>query len=294
MSKQPIVATFSIAACDLDTGEWGVAVQSKFMGVGVVVPWAKANIGAVATQARINTTYGPEGLQLMANGISPTEAISQLTASDPEHSIRQFAMVDSKGEVAAFTGADCMDWAGHLTGDGFSCQGNILAGPEVLAGMAEAYKQTPGDLADRMMAALQAGQEAGGDIRGRQSAAILVVKEDAGFAGFNDRYIDLRVDDHTEPIKELKRLLELYRFTFLPDKPDSIPCLGTIVFDLQRYLKVLGYYEGELDGTTDVRAELKRYAEAKELQALLRNDNRVSVPLIINLRETAMTVPLKK
>lgn len=293
MSNQPIVATFSIVAHDRKAGEWGIAVQSKFMGVGVVVPWAKANIGAVATQARINTSYGLQGLELMAAGLSPEAAVSKLTAADPDSSIRQFAMVNAKGEVVAFTGEDCMDWAGHLLGDGFSCQGNILAGPKVVEDMADVFSRTHGDLADRMMASLEAGQLAGGDIRGRQSAAILVVKEGAGFAGFNDRYIDLRVDDHMEPIRELKRLLELYRFTFLPDKPESLPYSGTILFDLQRYLRTLGYYNGCLDGTTDVTAELRHYTKEKQLEELLRNDDRVSTELILRLRDAAMAVPAK-
>lgn len=288
MRDNQIVSTFSIVACDLAAGEWGVAVQSKFLGVGSVVPWAKAGVGAVATQARANTTYGPRGLELMESGVSAPEAVRQLTAADPDRAVRQVAMVDANGNVSAFTGPDCMNWAGHVTGKGFSCQGNILAGPQVVEGIANAYCQADGDLADRLIAALQGGQTAGGDSRGRQSAAIMVVKEKGGYNGFTDRYFDLRVEDHLEPIEELKRIVELYRFVFLERKPESIPYSGTILYDLQGVLRRLGYYQGDLDGRTDVSSEVHRYANEHQLSQLLRTDNRISTELILQMRSAAM------
>jgi uncharacterized Ntn-hydrolase superfamily protein len=197
-------------------------------------------------------------------------------------------MVDGPGQAAAYTGPDCMNWAGHVTGDGFSCQGNILAGPQVVEGSAEAYTRAEGDLADRLLAALEGGQRAGGDRRGRQSAAILVVKDQGGYNGFTDRYIDLRVEDHLYPIAELKRVVELYRFVFLKNKPESIPYGGTILYDLQGLLGQLGYYQGELNGLTDVSAELENFAKALGLQRLLRNDGRISTELILQLRREAM------
>lgn len=288
MRDNQIVSTFSIVACDLKAQEWGVAVQSKFLGVGSVVPWAKAGVGAVATQARANTTYGPRGLELMESGSSAQEAVHELTTADPDCSVRQVAMVDADGNASAFTGPDCMNWAGHIIGRGFSCQGNILAGPQVVEGMANAFSKASGDLADRMIAALQGGQQVGGDSRGRQSAAIMVAKDKGGYNGFTDRYFDLRVEDNLEPIEELKRIVELYRFVFLEKKPESIPYSGTILFDLQGALRRLGYYKGDLNGITDVSAELKRYASEHQLERLLRTDGRVSTELILRMRSDMM------
>ncbi len=206
-----VVATFSIIGCDPETGDLGVAVQSKFFGVGSVVPWAKAGVGAVATQAFANTTYGPRALGLLAEGRSPKEALAVLTAADEGRDRRQVGIVDAKGEAASFTGAKAMAWAGHRTGKNYACQGNILAGEEVIAAMANAFEATPGPLPERLVAALAAGQAAGGDKRGMQSAALLVVREGGGYGGFNDRFVDLRVEDHERPIEELARLLALHR-----------------------------------------------------------------------------------
>ena len=203
------VATFSIVAYDPDTKDLGVAVESKFFAVGAVVPWAKAGVGAIATQAFGNTTYGPRGLELLASGKTPAEAIEMLTSSDEGRDRRQVGMVDAKGNVATYTGKGCNPWAGGKTGTCYSAQGNILMGEQVVAAMCEAFEKSKGELADRLLAALEAGQAAGGDSRGQQSAALVVVRERGGYAGFNDRYIDLRVDDNPEPIKELGRLLKI-------------------------------------------------------------------------------------
>jgi uncharacterized Ntn-hydrolase superfamily protein len=210
----PPVATFSIVAYDPETGDLGVAVQSRFLGVGAVVPWAKAGIGAVATQSYANTTYGPEGLRLMADGMSAGAALGKLTNADPKRQLRQAALINGKGEAAAFTGDSCHDWAGHRVGKHYSVQGNILAGERVVEAMAKAFEKGEGDLGDRMIGALVAGQEAGGDTRGKQSAALLIVRKGAGYAGLNDRYRDIRVDDHATPIKELHRIYQLHRRTF--------------------------------------------------------------------------------
>ena len=214
----PPVATFSLVACDPRTGELGVAVQSKFFGVGSVVPWARAGVGAVATQSYANTRYGPEGLALLAAGKTPEEVLAALTGADADAPRRQAGMVDARGRAAAFTGTNCVAWAGHLVGTNFCAQGNLLAGEAVVAAMARAFDAArakgEGELADWLVAALQAAQEAGGDRRGQQSAALLVVKEGGGYGGFNDRFIDLRVEDHAQPIGELARLLAKHKEFF--------------------------------------------------------------------------------
>lgn len=213
-SADPPVATFSIVAYDPDAQEWGVAVQSKFLGVGAVVPFAKAGVGAVATQAWANTTYGPRGLDLLAAGKSAQQVVDALTSADERAARRQVGVVDGKGDAATFTGEGCTEWAGGIAGEHYCVQGNILAGEEVVKAMAEAFESAEGDLGDRMIAALHAGQAKGGDRRGMQSAALLIVKEGGGYGGFSDRYRDVRVDDHDEPIEELQRIYELHKRVF--------------------------------------------------------------------------------
>jgi uncharacterized Ntn-hydrolase superfamily protein len=214
----PPVATFSIAAFDPETKELGVAVQSKFIAVGAVVPWARAGVGAVATQAFANTTFGPRGLELLEKGVPPDEALVRLLEADRGRERRQVGLVNARGESATFTGSQCNAWAGGIAGENYCVQGNILAGEEVVKAMEKGFRQAGGDLGDRLIAALQAGQDAGGDARGKQSAALLVVREGWGYAGLNDRYRDVRVDDHVEPIVELKRVYELHRRIFPPPK----------------------------------------------------------------------------
>jgi len=209
------VATYSIVAFDPATGDLGIAVQSKFFGVGSVVPWAKAGVGAVATQSYANTTYGPEGLKLMAAGQAPEAVLKQLTEADPARALRQVGMVDAKGRAASFTGKRCNAWAGHHVGDHYAAQGNLLTGEPVVKDMAAAFEKArkePGSqLADWLIAAVTAAEAAGGDKRGKQSAALLVVRAKGGYAGLNDRFIDIRVEDHKTPIKELTRLLALHK-----------------------------------------------------------------------------------
>lgn len=210
MKNKDLITTFSIVAYDPDNEEWGVAVASKFLAVGSMVPWARAGVGAVATQAWGNPNYGPDGLDLLEEGKTPDEVIEILTEADPRGEFRQLGIIDKNGNTASFTGDQCLDWAGSKEGKNYSVQGNILAGREVVDSMANVFKNSEGPLADRLIAALEAGQEAGGDKRGRQAAALFVVKENAGINGLDDRYIDLRVDDHQTPIQELKRLLQLF------------------------------------------------------------------------------------
>lgn len=213
-AELPVVATFSIVAFDPETQELGVAVQSKFIAVGSVVPWAKAGVGAIATQSYANTKYGPKALELLAQGETPEAVMTKLTEDDKRPAVRQVGIVNAKGESATFTGEKCNAWAGGIKGENFSCQGNILAGEDVVKNMAKSFQESKGDLGERLISALQAGQDAGGDKRGMQSAALLIVHEKWGYGGYNDRYRDLRVDDHAEPIKELKRIYDLHREIF--------------------------------------------------------------------------------
>lgn len=224
--RERVVATYSIVAFDPATGDLGVAVQSKFFGVGTVVPWAKAGVGAVATQATPNIRYASRALNML-EAHQPVDAIVKLLpADDPQGDRRQFGIVDANGNAAAYTGRSCLPFAGHRTGRNFMVQGNILAGPEVLSSMADAFGKAreaeATELADWLVAALQAGEDAGGDRRGRQSAALLVVREGAGFGGASDRYIDLRVEDHPDPTRELVRLLEIHK-SFYADKHRDRP-----------------------------------------------------------------------
>ncbi len=240
-----IPSTFSIVARDPSNGDLGVIVQSKFPCVGSVVPWAEAGVGAIATQAWANVSYGPRGLELLRDGNSATETLARLLASDdgPQH--RQVGIVDAKGSVVAHTGNECMDWAGHVTGDGFTCQGNILAGEDVVADMADAYEKTDGDLLDKLIAGLKAGQAAGGDKRGMQSAALFVVREAGGYEGGNDRYVDIRVDEHPGPIEELERIFKIYDMTLLSreDLSNLLDISGPLANKLQIMLRDLGYLD---------------------------------------------------
>jgi uncharacterized Ntn-hydrolase superfamily protein len=207
--SQSTPATFSIVALDPENGDLGVAVASKFFGVGVVVPWAKAGVGAITTQAFANTTYGPMGLTFMEQGLTSEETINRLISEDENRDQRQVGIVDFKGTAAAYTGSKCNKWAGDHQGKDYTAQGNILTGEEVVKAMGKTFEESKGELSERLLKALEAGEAAGGDSRGKQSAALLVVRKGGGYGGFDDQYIDLRVDDHAEPLQELKRLLDI-------------------------------------------------------------------------------------
>lgn len=209
--KENIVATFSIVAYDPQTKEWGIAVQSKFLAVGSLVPWAKADVGAIATQSYANTAFGPEGLRLLEQGKSAQEVLDTLLKDDDEKDFRQVGIVDSKGRAATFTGKKCHSWAGGVVGENYAAQGNILVSEETITKMVEVFEGTSGELARRLLKALEAGQSAGGDARGQQSAALLIVQEKAGYRGYNDVKVDLRVDEHSQPITELKRIYAVHQ-----------------------------------------------------------------------------------
>lgn len=222
MKQQDIVATFSIVGYDPHTTELGVAVQSKFIAVGAVVPWAKAGVGAIATQAYANPSYGPRGLEMLAQGKSPEEVAELLTENDEDKEDRQFGIVDATGNSVSFTGKECFEWAGGITGENYAAQGNILVNKETVSSMGKAFEEHDGSLSERLLAALEAAQTAGGDSRGKQSAALYVVKEEGGYGGLNDVFVDLRVDDHPEPIIELSRLYELQRLYFGETKAEDV------------------------------------------------------------------------
>jgi uncharacterized Ntn-hydrolase superfamily protein len=212
---EPLIATYSIAACDLKAGHWGVATQSKFLAVGSVVPWAEPHVGAVATQAYANPRYGPEGLALLREGLDATAVVERLTSADEGREHRQLGVVDAKGGSATYTGAECMTWAGGIAGPCFAAQGNILVSEETVAALAATFTAGEGlPLAARLIACLAAAQSAGGDRRGQQSAALLVVERDGGYASLSDVLVDLRVDDHERPVTELARLYEMHDLLF--------------------------------------------------------------------------------
>ena len=212
---EALVATYSIVGCDLDARQWGVAVQSKFLAVGSVVPWAEAEVGAIATQAYANPSYGPNGLTLLREGLSASEVVERLTAADDGRDDRQLGVVDAQGGSASWTGPGCNDWAGGRTGSCYAAQGNILVGEETVAALAETFEQSQDrPLAERLLEALAAAQAAGGDSRGQQSAALLVVERNGGYAGLSDVLVDVRVDDDEQPIEELRRIYELHQQLF--------------------------------------------------------------------------------
>jgi len=247
MARNDVVATYSIVACDLDAGQWGVAVQSKFLAVGSVVPWAEPHVGAIATQSYANPRYGPEGLALLREGRSAEEAVEALTAADEGRAERQVGIVDGQGRAATFTGEECHDWAGGHTGDGYAAQGNILVSEETVNALAATFEQNGHlSLAERLLECLAAAQAAGGDRRGQQSASLLVVEKDAGYASLSDVVVDLRVDDHQQPIVELRRLYGLHNELFGITPPeDWVTVDETLAAELRDRLTQLDY-DGEL------------------------------------------------
>jgi len=240
---EPVVATYSIVACDLETRQWGVAVQSKFLAVGSVVPWAEPEVGAIATQAYANPTYGPNGLALLRDGLSASQVVERLTSEDEGRDERQVGIVDGRGESASWTGTGCNDWAGHRTGSGYAAQGNILVGEETVAALATTFETTAHlPLAVRLIECLTAAQAAGGDRRGQQSASLLVVQKDGGYAGLSDVLVDLRVDDHERPIPELRRIYELHHRLFgVSPREEWLPLEGELRAEVGERLTRLGY-----------------------------------------------------
>jgi uncharacterized Ntn-hydrolase superfamily protein len=212
---EPPVATYSICACDLAAGQWGVATQSKFLAVGSVVPWAAPEVGAIATQSYANPRYGPDGLALLRDGLSAEEVVQRLTAADEDREVRQLGVVDGEGRAATFTGSGCHAWAGGRTGDAYTAQGNILVSGATVDALATTFEASGGSpLVERLLDCLDAAEAAGGDRRGRQSAALLVVERDGGYAGLSDSLVDLRVDDHEDPLGELRRIHRIHDMLF--------------------------------------------------------------------------------
>ena len=236
--------TFSITACDVEEQTWGVAVASKFLAVGAVVPFARAGAGAVAIQSFANTSFGPRGLDLMASGLSAQKALDELLKDDPDRELRQVGLVDAQGGSATFTGSGCFAWAGGAAGNGYAIQGNILAGGEVIPAMEKAFLQADRLLPARLYAALLAGDRAGGDKRGRQSAAICVVRPKGGYGGYLDRWLDYRVDDHEDPIPRLWELLEMHELYFgKSPQTEHVPIKGKSLEQIRSILKREGYLE---------------------------------------------------
>ena len=236
------VSTYSLVACDLAAGQWGVAVQSKFLAVGSVVPWAEPGVGAIATQAYANPRYGPDGLALLRQGLEAEEVVRRLTDADDGRNERQLGVVDASGRAASYTGVECLDWAGGRSGVGYAAQGNILVSSETADALAESFESSSGPFAERLLEALAAAQSAGGDRRGQQSASLLVVERDGGYAGLSDVVIDLRVDDHERPIEELRRLYELHRRLFdKTPRSEWLPVDDALRAELDERLGRLGF-----------------------------------------------------
>ena len=277
--------TFSIVARDGDA--LGVAVASKFLAVGALVPWAKPGAGAIATQAYANISYGPQGLELLGMGRSADEVVEILTGGDDEREQRQLGAVDAAGNAASFTGSECISWAGGSIGEGYAVQGNILADASVVGSMAEAFEKAGGDLAGRLVAALGAGDGVGGDRRGRQSAAVLVVSPSGGYGGTTDVVADLRVDDHKHPVRELARLLEIHRMLFTkPTEEDLIDIDATLQRELADALVATGYAKKGA-GADEVRKALERFAGWENLEERIVGGPRIDRHLLAVLRNAS-------
>jgi uncharacterized Ntn-hydrolase superfamily protein len=243
MALEPIVATYSIAACDLEAKQWGVAVQSKFLSVGSVVPWAEPEVGAIATQAYANPRYGPNGLALLREGLSAGAVVERLTSEDDGRDARQLGVVDGEGRSASWTGPECNEWAGHRDGPCYAAQGNILVGAETVDAIAETFEATAHlPLAQRLLDCLTAAQAAGGDRRGQQSASLLLVERDGGYASLSDIVVDLRVEDHERPIEELRRIYGLHRLLFeVTPREEWLPLEGELRAEVGKRLATAGH-----------------------------------------------------
>src|SRR5215218_1754105 len=281
MASAKIVATYSIVACDLERGEWGVGVQSKFLAVGAVVPWAEPNVGAIATQAFANVAYGPEGLQLLRDGLPAADVVARLTETDEGRDHRQLGIVDAEGGAATYTGSSCLEWAGGVIGKGYAAQGNILVSEETVTALARTFEGTAGrPLAERLLEALAAAQRAGGDRRGQQSASLLVVKKGGGYGGTSDVMVDLRVDDHLAPIDELRRLYEMYDLLF-GETPEEewVPVDQTLAAELRERLAGLGYRDENLE------AAFNAWVGTENLEERAKGVERIDPVVLAELRK---------
>jgi uncharacterized Ntn-hydrolase superfamily protein len=276
---RPRPSTFSIVAFDPKTKDLGVAVESRFVSVGAVVPFAEAGVGAIATQSFANTSYGPRGLALLRKGTHPKDVLRRLTSQDKDAPQRQVGIVDARGRASSFTGGKCFAWAGHVVGRNYACQGNILAGEAVVQSMGRTFEATEGDLPVRLLASLHAGQAAGGDRRGQQSAALLVVRSKGGYGGRNDRWIDLRVDDHPQPIEELTRVFNIYDATLLnrESPADAVELTADAIRRIQEGLLALGVFKGRPNGKWDAatRAAFDTWAGVNNFENKPPKDGRL-------------------
>ncbi len=279
--------TFSIVALDPSNGDLGVAVQSKFPNAGVTIPFARAGVGAVATQAYCNTSFGPRGLSLLANGASPRQAVDILVEGDDERDYRQLGIVDVRGRAASFTGAACFDWSGGRCGEHYAVQGNTLAGEAVVGAMCRTFEGTAGPLVERLLAVLEAGQAAGGDRRGQQSAAVLVVRQGGGYGGHDDRYADISVYDHPRPIEELRRLYGIHRLTYFRSDPDDLrPIDAAIANELQQILHARGFYKGPANGVFDsaLKKALRDFMGWENYDERIRDDALIDLEVLTDIR----------
>jgi uncharacterized Ntn-hydrolase superfamily protein len=269
------VATYSICACDIPAGQWGVATQSKFLAVGSVVPWAAPQVGAIATQSYANPRYGPDGLELLREGLSAEEVVERLTAADGDRALRQLGVVDGQGRAATFTGDECHAWAGGRIGTGCAAQGNILVSGATVDALAETFEATAGSpLAERLLDCLDAAEAAGGDSRGRQSAALLVVERDGGYAGLSDTLVDLRVDDHPDPLVELRRIYRLHDLLFgTTPKQDWIAIDEVLRAEIDERLARAGH------------PSLAAWAGVENLEERVEGDDAIDPVVLERLRE---------
>jgi len=269
------VATYSICACDLEAGQWGVATQSKFLAVGSVVPWAEPHVGAIATQSYANPRYGPDGLALLREGLPADEVVERLTRADDGRDQRQLGVVDGNGRSATFTGSACHAWAGGRNDSCYAAQGNILVSAETVDALAESFESSAGrPLAERLLDCLDAAQTAGGDRRGQQSAALLVVERDGGYSGLSDLLVDLRVDDHPQPLTELRRLTEVHAMLFgKTPAADWIPVDDALRSEIATRLATLGH------------ENLADWAGIENLEQRLKGDDRIDPVVLATLRE---------
>jgi uncharacterized Ntn-hydrolase superfamily protein len=275
-----VISTYSIAACDLERGQWGVGVQSKFLAVGSIVPWAEPRVGAVATQAYANPRYGPEALVHLREGLTAEQVVERLTAADEGREHRQLGVVDGDGDSAGFTGRECTEWAGGRTGRCYAAQGNILVSGETVDALADTFEENAGKpLAERLLDCLYAAQAAGGDRRGQQSASLLVVEKDGGYAGLSDSLVDLRVDDDERPLEELRRLYELHQSLFGVTPPGEwLRVDETLAQELRDRLGRLGY-----DGA--LNAAFSAWASAENLELRVNGIERIDPVVLERLRE---------
>src|SRR6266567_765948 len=287
-SPGPLVSTFSIVARDPANGDLGVAVQSKFPNVRVAVPYAKAGVGAVATQSFSNSEFGTKGLDLLALGATPQEVVTIIRREDKDLEDRQVGIVDAKGRAATFTGKKCFAWAGGRTGPDYAIQGNILVSETTVDAMEKAFLRTKGPLAERLLAAIRDGAEAGGDKRGRQSSALVVVRTGASYDGKSDRYVDISVYDAKDPIAEIFRLYELQKIHFdRSDPADLIPVAGDDARYLQRLLAKKGFHKGRTDGVWDAASTeaLADYMGWENYDTRIRHDGKIDRKILVLIRQ---------